>query len=381
MLTTHQETTFDARQVKMFPPVDEAVLQSNPDFAKLYKTLTTAKLNPNGSTKQDAAQKERDAVREELHTYRLKHTKQSILVSALSSIVPEATPQPRKTIARPGSTTVSKSSKQSQPATADKQQKDLPYGLVELILLLPPILSPENTSPGATNPTPIIIQPSDLPFLFTIPPLSTLPKHIPQISSLLSSKLRTTSSQLSRIVSPSTNPSYIHRVIPSLPSLASSQSSQLASLKSQLSTSRLSGLQQTIALLALHAKILVALSKSLDAKHTIVSRYLELSAQVMSLESRLGESAATHALGSARKTVYTPQAVSALKRYSIHLRDARGRVEESIRTLEMELASYGVGVEGREQKERTMKEVARVYRDMGRQIEEVGADLDRLKGG
>jgi hypothetical protein len=48
----------------MFPPVEEAVLKNNPDFATLYKTLTTAILNPNGSTKSEPAAKERDAIRE-----------------------------------------------------------------------------------------------------------------------------------------------------------------------------------------------------------------------------------------------------------------------------------------------------------------------------
>ena len=48
----------------MFPPIDDAVLKNNPDFAALYNTLTTAILNPNGSTKHDASAKERDAVRE-----------------------------------------------------------------------------------------------------------------------------------------------------------------------------------------------------------------------------------------------------------------------------------------------------------------------------
>jgi hypothetical protein len=48
----------------MFPPVDEAVLKHNPEFATLYNTLTTVILNPNGSTKNDPAAAERDAVRE-----------------------------------------------------------------------------------------------------------------------------------------------------------------------------------------------------------------------------------------------------------------------------------------------------------------------------
>jgi len=48
----------------MFPPVDNAVLQNNPEFAVVYGTLTTVILNTNGSTKNEPAAKERDAIRE-----------------------------------------------------------------------------------------------------------------------------------------------------------------------------------------------------------------------------------------------------------------------------------------------------------------------------
>lgn len=53
--------------INMFPPIENAVLQSNPDFAALYGTLTTALLNGNGSTKDDPAAKERIAVQEVRH--------------------------------------------------------------------------------------------------------------------------------------------------------------------------------------------------------------------------------------------------------------------------------------------------------------------------
>lgn len=49
--------------VKMLPPVEEAVLQSNPEFAALYSTLSTVILNPDGTTKNDPSAKERQAVR------------------------------------------------------------------------------------------------------------------------------------------------------------------------------------------------------------------------------------------------------------------------------------------------------------------------------
>lgn len=47
-----------------FPPVDDAVLQNNPDFSNLYNKLTNVILNPDGSTKEDPAAKERAIVRE-----------------------------------------------------------------------------------------------------------------------------------------------------------------------------------------------------------------------------------------------------------------------------------------------------------------------------
>lgn len=46
----------------MFPPVEQKILQSNPEFAKLYRIITTAILNPDGSTKDDAEAKDRAAV-------------------------------------------------------------------------------------------------------------------------------------------------------------------------------------------------------------------------------------------------------------------------------------------------------------------------------
>jgi hypothetical protein len=79
--------------------------------------------------------------------------------------------------------------------------------------------------------------------------------------------------------------------------------------------------------------------------------------------------------------VYAPEAVAALGSYARHLRDGKARLGEAIRGLSAELKAYGVGVEGSEGdkgKERTMREMARVYRDMEKQIEDIKADLARL---
>lgn len=81
-----------------------------------------------------------------------------------------------------------------------------------------------------------------------------------------------------------------------------------------------------------------------------------------------------------RGEVYSPSAMRALEGYADHLRDARGRVGEDIRGLRDVLGSYGVrdGEGGDQGMERTMREMARVYREMNRQVEEVRGDLVRL---
>lgn len=87
------------------------------------------------------------------------------------------------------------------------------------------------------------------------------------------------------------------------------------------------------------------------------------------------------ALHTTLSETYTPEAVAALKSYASHLRDAKVRAEERIKVLTAELAEYGVGVNGGEGKERTMREMARMYREMGRQMEDTKGDLDRLQRG
>ncbi|RYP05122.1 hypothetical protein DL765_009934 [Monosporascus sp. GIB2] len=48
----------------MLPPLDDAVLKSNPDFERVYRKVTGVLLNPDGSTRNDALAKKREAVRE-----------------------------------------------------------------------------------------------------------------------------------------------------------------------------------------------------------------------------------------------------------------------------------------------------------------------------
>lgn len=92
--------------------------------------------------------------------------------------------------------------------------------------------------------------------------------------------------------------------------------------------------------------------------------------------------------GIAEAIVYDDRTRAALGTYLGHLRDAGERLGERGRGLERELWGYGVGREREEggdgnregEKEKVMREVARVYGEMRRELGEVSTDVERLRG-
>jgi len=184
------------------------------------------------------------------------------------------------------------------------------------------------------------------------------------------------------MLNPSTNPSFIHRTIPSLPASTTTLLSSLTSQKQSLSAIRQETLSLlTTTLLPLRARALDLLIRALESKHSNLARNLELRAAEIALSAAKQEAQAMALLGAVGRGVYRPEVVEALGRYAGHLRDGKGRLREEIRGLEGELGRYGVDVvegEGDGGKERAMREMARVYRDMFRQVEEVRGDLERL---
>ncbi|RSM07485.1 Uncharacterized protein CDV31_008574 [Fusarium ambrosium] len=328
-----------------FPPVDDAVLQNNPDFSNLYNKLTNVILNPDGSTKEDPAAKERAVVREELDRRRLISAKHHILTRAVATATPSTPPATRP------SSRLRAPQNQQQLDTRSQQAPTLPEPLLDLLLLL-----------------------------FAHPPLSDLETLLPSLAPLIASNLRSSALGLARIAHPTTNPSYLHRHIASLPSTLSSLRSDLTAAETDLSTHRLRSLATLTSLLQTASQALSILIRALEAKHGVVARSLEIRAAEVSLHARRYDAEVAIAASSVRRAVYSPEAIAALKNYGAHLRDAKNRGEERVRGLTAELGEYGVGVEGGEGKERMMREMSRVYREMGRQMEDVRGDLDRLNG-
>ncbi|KAH7357050.1 hypothetical protein BKA65DRAFT_534797 [Rhexocercosporidium sp. MPI-PUGE-AT-0058] len=354
----------------MLPPIDDAILQSNPRFAALHSTLAKQILNPNGSTKVHPAQKERDAVSEALKTSRLRSAKAQLLKSALRNL--DLSPTSSST-----TTTASKPSRQSQIQPPNKTQSQtqppLPPDLLELILLLSSHLS----SPAGLSPHQATLLRSTVPW-------SNLSTHLPQIATLLSTHLQTQALALCRIQTPSTNPSFLHRHIPKLlPSITELQNSivqkrtNLADRRSRLTTN-------TTTLLTLHHLATHLVIRTLEqTTHGALSRHLKARSEYLSLK-------ATQVLYEARgkrekgeKLVYTEEVRGALENYVRELRGGRERGRERAREAERVLWGYGVGRkegEGGEEKQRVLREVARVYGELTREVKEVGRDVERLRG-
>ncbi|GKT57541.1 hypothetical protein ColTof4_09533 [Colletotrichum tofieldiae] len=343
----------------MLPPVEASVLQNNPEFAALHHALTTAILNPDGSTKKPAT-KEQTSIQNELADHRFTAAKEHLLISAISNTAP---PEPKSAPAR----TITRSKSASQPASAPQSQQQLPESLLDLLLLLPPLLT-------ATEPLPT----ESLTILLSNPPFTEFQSLLPQLGDLVSTTLHTSAVSLARIANPTTNPSFLHRNVPALQTTYHKLETEVREAKHALVRERLRVAGSLTGVLDKHASALTLLIRALEAKHGVVARSLEFRAAETGLEAQRAEADAVAAREGVRREVYSPEMVAALNNYAAHLRDARMRLESTVMTLRAELEGYGVGMEGDEGKERMMREMARKKRQLERELEDANRDLARL---
>ncbi|KAI1319498.1 hypothetical protein F5Y16DRAFT_101218 [Xylariaceae sp. FL0255] len=402
----------------MLPPIDSNILKNNPKFSQLYESITTDILNPDASTKTDPHAHSRDAVFQELQAYRLKAARLGLLRFAISTAVtpPPPPPPPPSAIDQQQQTLQHRRTK-SRP----QSQSSLPPDLLQLLLLIPPFLD---------NATPASIPPESLQLLLSSPPFSNLAELFPALIECISTRLSAQASSLARVISPTTNPSYIHRVIPTLPQLALDL---VADTSNPISTPKngnsiLSATADLTAYLHQQTQTLIHLLDALELKHGAMGTSASLRAQEATQQAQVSSLASKALLAETRLLVYPPSAQRALGNYNRHLGDAARRAEDAMRVREAELGDYGVAVSyasgdaevegsghiagharntsntkkarsraatttdsgggrGRgviltvtdENRERTMREMARVWREMDTRLREVQGDLRRLE--
>ncbi|PHH91624.1 hypothetical protein CDD83_10968 [Cordyceps sp. RAO-2017] len=344
---------------EMLPPVDDEVLRDNPDFAKLYTTLTTAILNPDGSTRHDPAAEDRAAMREELDKRRLLAAQQHLLERAIATASLSDPKPPLRTPpgeARPG--------RRELPGAAE-----LPEALLDLLLVLPPLLD-------TTCALPL----ESVEMLLSSPPLSEFESLLPDLAALASANLHSSALSLVRLMHPTTNASYLHRHIPSLPKDYSDLLASVSATRQTVLTARLRTLASLTQLLQSYTQSLSHLVRCLEAKHGVVARSVELRAEDVSLRAQRTDTDAANVVHTITKELYSPQAMAALRCYADHLRDAKQRTAEQVSSLQAQLDEYGMDAAGEGTGDPAMREMAKAYRDVSRQIDEVTQDLKRLEG-
>ncbi|PBP20314.1 hypothetical protein BUE80_DR008968 [Diplocarpon rosae] len=342
----------------MLPPIDESILQANPKFAALHSVLAKQILNPNGSTKLHPAQKERDAVSEALKTSRIRSAKSQLLKSALQNL-DLSSPTP--------STTASKQTRQS--LTQAKQPKALPSELLELIILLSSRLSSNSLPPAQTR------------LLESTAPWISLRFHLPQIGSLVSAHLQTQALSLCKILTPSTNPSFLHRNIPKLLSSITTLQKEISSKTAELSDRRTTLVTHTTTLLTLYHLATALTIRILEQTvHGALSRHIKARSEFLGLKAQQVLCQAGEKKAKGERMLYTDKVQNALGNYVRELRGGMERGKERRRMAERTLWGYGVGRGDEGEKEKVLKSVARAYGELIREIEEVGRDVERLRG-
>ncbi|KAM0254662.1 hypothetical protein ACHAQJ_006572 [Trichoderma viride] len=351
----------------MFPPVEQKILQSNPEFAKLHRIITTAILNPDGSTKEDAEAKDRAAVQKSLDKHRQKAAKHYLLERAIATATP---PEPKPTSS--ASTRLSRASERLQQKQSQSSAESTPEALLDLLLILPSFLDAVDTLPH-----------DSIALLLSSPPLSDFESMLPDLADLISSNLHASALGLARLVHPAMNPSYLHRHVASLPKDFSNLNASLSAAEEALKTARIRTMTSLTNLLQVFSECLTCLVRSLEAKHGVIARSLELRASDISLEAQRAEKLAEQTMWKLRKEVYTPESISALQHYVTHLKDANARVTEQVRNLQVDLEAHEEDSEDEmadsQDEEGASRDGPRVYKDVGKRVEDARRDMDRLR--
>jgi hypothetical protein len=120
-------------------------------------------------------------------------------------------------------------------------------------------------------------------------------------------------------------------------------------------------------------------------KHGSIARHIKTKTEYLSLSAQQIALEVKEKKVRGERMVYTDEVKGALGSYMDNLRSGRERLSERRREAERVLWGYGVGRQeedgGTAGKEKMMREIARVYGELAKEVGEVGRDVERLKGG
>ncbi|KAI9681353.1 MAG: hypothetical protein M1817_002636 [Caeruleum heppii] len=311
----------------MLPPVDQTIQSSNPKFEKLYAELGSILLNPDGSAKLLSSNPKRRALKKDLASAQASAAKIKILRSSLCRL-------------DFGSDHLSEELKEIIDITA--------------IQLSHPLSDDERNLLQAD--------------------VDSLLENIDVVGQSLSPSLTDVSMQLAHLVSPEENEQptptdALKRLEKDVPF----QQQRISDAHEIVGAQRLRIATTACSILTVHRELLEAIIQVLEqTKHGSVSRGLKAQADHLAVvaESIVAKLGVTK-LEKLTQT-YTPDIVSALENYHLHLDDTTIRLTQRQKAAQQHLKRYEVvGPE--------MKEIAARYKATLQESERIKKDIARLE--
>ncbi|KAI9931309.1 hypothetical protein AWENTII_004558 [Aspergillus wentii] len=353
----------------MIPPCDPAILESNPQFKRLYQNLTTSLLNPDGSTRANDAQPARQEVLEDLKSCRMRHAKKQIKKQTLRQLafdpdsgLPDEYRDPVAVI------TLYLESPRSQ---IDLDQDDRNGEADNTLSLLAPDIDTFYSS------IPALIRPFSNRLSSAISDLRVITnaggpvQSAPEASAVSTETSRPRGRGRQFSSKATTQPLVSTKLNERLQALREIQLSQLPAARKEIAA-------MAAGVLAARAQVMERTVMILErAKHGAMARATRAKAENLATVAEGVEGKLSVMKYDISNAIYTPDTVAALNRYRHHLRDVRERLEER-QTLAMEeLATYEVDDADDHD---PMTDIVRRYMALIKEIENVNADIQRLNG-
>ncbi|QSS70272.1 diphthamide biosynthesis protein [Histoplasma capsulatum G186AR] len=403
----------------MISPCDPAILSNNPQFKALHQQLTTAILNPDGSTRANATDPSRRAVQADLKKYLGRAVKARILTRVVAQVaVGDGNGSLDDELRNLVSVIVlylQHSPNNNNKENGNKQIS--PDETSELLSLLSPDLKKFHSAIPSLIPSITAILAADLTHLKTLanasPPVnnsSNNDRHNYQTATNTTSF--SSSARIATNKSKNTQPRPSNRLRPlslkpsptdiSLPSQLSSRLRTLRTIQSHdLPTARNKMTVTAAAVLAAHAEVMERVIHILErAKHGVLARGVKARADHVAVVLEGVEGKVCIMRHEMLSAIYTPETTAALTRYRDHLGDTRLRLEERRKQALLELEAYeradmgemgkreaagvveGKGDEGGggdgSGKPGAMVEIARRYGALVKEVEGVKMEIRRL---
>ncbi|EAW10501.1 uncharacterized protein ACLA_049730 [Aspergillus clavatus NRRL 1] len=371
----------------MIPPCDPDILENNPQFRKLYQQLTTAVLNADGSTRANDEQPDRKAVLEELRSCQVRRAAKRIkrqtlrqLAFDVDSGLPDDYRDPVAVIIL---------YLESSPEQLDGDHKDDHDGAQALSLLSSDVDAFYSIIPALVLPFSNALS-SAVEDLRAIANVGRSPDCAPSVPSSAASHTSTVTTRArarTKFNKPKAKAQapLASQLRERIQTLRQMQLAELPAARTKMATT-------AAEVLATRAEILEQTVVLLErAKHGALSRATKAKAEHLSMVAQGAEAKLSIMKYDIAGTIYTPEVIAALTRYRQHLQETRKRLEEKEKRTLAELEAYeGVDSAGIDSSRPSrgiqhfesgpMKEIARRYGSLIKEIEAVKLEIRRLNG-